>query len=527
MSAQQPDSNEHLTDSPLFRHVSNTQPNTPTGRRGTHSLAGPINRKPRTRRDTFDALRTNSDTLPDWAADEQIVDETDTAPGEGVDYEMVTEIRNEAAQELAELGTLTIEERRSRGQQIIRNLVRRRILDDTDSGRTWTLPEQEALVQAVFEAQFAMGRLQRYLDDPTVENITIAGSYDNVWIERSDGTLTRVSPVANSNEELLDYISGVAQRGGEEAGRPFSRTHPCLDLRLPDGSRLAASGWITSGPSIVIRRHRLKKVTLEDLVERNMLSDVAASFLRAAVHARKSIVVAGPQGAGKTTLVRALANEFDYEEAVGTFETEFELFLHEQPDLHAIVHAWESRPGAGEFTPDGQEAGAFTLDEALYRAARYNLSRFIVGEVRGREAWPMIKAMEQAAGCISTTHAYNAKGAIQRLLTLAMEAGPSITYDLAMGKLSQVIDLVVQIDVETTRTSKTTAKKNRWISEIMHVTPGERFTGIATTHIFRAPEDSQEAAPHLMPHELHRLERHGFDYNSYLAAGGEEAGQDR
>src|SRR3546814_15347561 len=78
-------------------------------------------------------------------------------------------------------------------------------------------------------------------------------------------------------------------------------------------------------------------VTLDDVVERGMLSALRASFLRAAVRARKSIVVAGCQGAGKTTLVRALCCEIDEHEAIGTFETEYELHL-DQLGRHKIVH---------------------------------------------------------------------------------------------------------------------------------------------------------------------------------------------
>ena len=79
-----------------------------------------------------------------------------------------------------------------------------------------------------------------------------------------------------------------------------------------------------------------------------MLSPVAASFLRAAVRARKSIVISGSQGAGKTTLVRALCAEIDPLEAIGTFETEYELHLHELRVQHPIVFAWEARPGSGD-----------------------------------------------------------------------------------------------------------------------------------------------------------------------------------
>ena len=118
----------------------------------------------------------------------------------------------------------------------------------------------------------------------------------------------------------------------------------------------------------------------------------------------RSIVVAGAQGAGKTTLVRALCAEIDAMEAIGTFETEYELHLHEL-GRHKVVHAWEARPGSGERGADGRQAGEFTLDEALVDSFRFNLSRQIVGEVRGKEIWAMIKAMESGTGSISTTHA--------------------------------------------------------------------------------------------------------------------------
>ena len=75
------------------------------------------------------------------------------------------------------------------------------------------------------------------------------------------------------------------------------------------------------------------------------------------------------------------------------------------------MHAWEARPGSGERGPDGRQAGEFTLDEALVDSFRFNLSRQIVGEVRGKEIWAMIKAMESGTGSISTTHAADAEAA--------------------------------------------------------------------------------------------------------------------
>jgi Flp pilus assembly CpaF family ATPase len=256
------------------------------------------------------------------------------------------------------------------------------------------------------------------------------------------------------------------------------------------------------------------QVTLDDLVDRQMMTPVAASFLRAAVRARKSIVVAGAQGVGKTTLVRALCSEIDSREAIGTFETEYELHLHEL-GRHKIVHAWESRPGSGERGPDGRQAGEFTLDEALVDSFRFNLSRQIVGEVRGKEIWAMIKAMESGTGSISTTHAADAVAAVRKLVTCAMEAGPHVTQGLATSKLAATVDLIVQLDMDTTH-GPHGARRARQVAEIIALTPGEKDPGYATTHVF-SPDPSGTAVPDVLPDEYRRLARHGFDLAGYLA----------
>ena len=162
------------------------------------------------------------------------------------------------------------------------------------------------------------------------------------------------------------------------------------------------------------------------------------------------LALTGPSGAGKTTTVRALCACMDPWEAIGTFETEYELHLHELPDQHYIVHPWEARPGSGEVGLNGRRAGEFTLDEALYDSFRFNLSRQIVGEVRGKEIWAMIKAMESGTGSISTTHASDAVAAVRKLVTCAMEAGPHVTQGLATSKLAATVDVIVQLSMDTT-----------------------------------------------------------------------------
>lgn len=433
--------------------------------------------------------------------------------GPPVDWSLVAVLRSEVSQRLSDAMGEQVWDRAEQERQGW--LVIRRVLDEDTAtslardGQVRSLAEQEALVRAVFDAVFRLGRLQPLVDDERVENIVITGA-DRVVVEYADGTFARVAPVADTDEELAEFLAFLAARS--EDPRSFSTADPALHLTLEDGSRLAADRD-TARISAVIRRHRIRQVTLADLVSWGSLSPVAASFLRAAVRARKSIVISGSQGAGKTTFLRALCAEIDPWESVGTFETERELFLHEMPDQHYIVHAWQARPGSGERGADGRAAGARSIADQVVDSFRFYLGRQIQGEIRGPEVWSMIKLMESGSGSISTTHAANARAAMRKLVTCAMEAGPSISQELAAAKLADTVDVVVHLacDIVRNPTGGSGGRKNRYVEEILEVTPGERDRGIATQPIFRRVP-GRCAVANLIPDSLiEDLLEHGFD----------------
>jgi pilus assembly protein CpaF len=438
--------------------------------------------------------------------------------GGAVDWAQVRAFRQQAAElltaQLRDRPGLDDASRREIGRAVIVAMLR----DHADAliaagGQPPTPAQEHALATATFDALFGLGRLQPLVDDPAVENIEITG-HDQVHLVYADGSVRPGPAVADSDEELIETLAFLAARSGGRSGsgeRAFSPAHPILDLTLHGGARLAARAWITPRPTVVIRRHRLTDINLDDLRRLGMLDDALVAFLSAAVRAGKTIVVSGAQGAGKTTLVRALCNELDPWERLGTIETEYELHLHELPERHRRVVALQARPGTGERTADGRAAGEITLDDLLYSSLRLNLSRVIVGEVRGREVLPMFKAMQAGAGSLSTTHAHDARAAIERLVTCALEAGPHVTQEYAYLQIASHIDLIVQIAVRDHRgdASAPGGGKLRYISEVIEVARGEGGRP-AITDVF-GPGPDGRAVPHTRPSFLPELEQAGFD----------------
>jgi Flp pilus assembly CpaF family ATPase len=251
-----------------------------------------------------------------------------------------------------------------------------------------------------------------------------------------------------------------------------------ITLALGDRFRLHAIGFgLSYRPSITIRRHGLTDITLSQLADGGLMPHCVAEFLAAAVRARKSMVISGDQGAGKTTLLRALIAAIPENERFGTLETDYELLTHLQPHRRNIL-ALQSRVGMGEVVA-GRRLGEYTVADLIPEALRQNLSRLVIGEVRGSEAGAMFEAMTAGAGTLSTTHSHSAASTVDRLASRVAQGGV-LTVDEAYRQIAHHVHLLIHVHLidETWRGGV----RRREIAEIRQLT-GAFENGRPVTHL--------------------------------------------
>ena len=128
-----------------------------------------------------------------------------------------------------------------------------------------------------------------------------------MFVQYAGGYRSRVPPVAASDQELTDLIRAIAARGGIEERR-FDRSSPRVSVPLPGGGRLFAVQAVTGRPCVAIRRDRLSRAGLRELVRNGTVDEPLAAFLAALVKARKNLLISGGTAVGKTTMLRALAS---------------------------------------------------------------------------------------------------------------------------------------------------------------------------------------------------------------------------
>lgn len=352
--------------------------------------------------------------------------------------------------------TLDAASERQFARQMISEVLRLHNEERLGQGMTTLSDEiEEEISEAIYARMFGAGRLQRLLDDETIENIDINGA-DEVWISRAGVEYPEPGePVASSDAELVEIIQTLASYSGLSS-RPFDAANPELDLRLPDGSRLSAIQAVASRPAISIRRHRFQKVDLEDLVGLGTMTHETADLLRAIVASRASVVIAGGTNAGKTTLLRAMAAEIPLQERIITIEKAFELGLREDRERHPNCVALEARPANTE------GAGGVTMAQLVRRTLRKNPNRVIVGEVLGDEIVPMLNAMSQGNdGSLSTIHADSARGAFSRISSYAQQA-EGLPRKVVHEMISGAVDFVVFVG----RDAGTGQRKVRTVLEV-------------------------------------------------------------
>ena len=277
-----------------------------------------------------------------------------------------------------------------------------------------------------------LGPLTEVIADPEVTDVLVNG-HGEVWAERSGG-LVKVPAEFEDRHHLEDLIHHVFAKAG---GR-IDAARPIADVRLADGSRLHAvlPPIAPSGPLLSIRCVPDRVIDLDGLVSRETLSPDEASRLRSAVVGRRTLLISGATGAGKTTLANALLGEVSPSERIVTIEETPEL-RPDHPHHVRLLTRPENQEGAGEVSPA----------ELLRAALRMRPDRIVVGEARGAEALIAIRAFATGhPGSMLTLHARGAGHALARLRHLASDAPEAPSEQTLAREIEDAIDVVVHLE---------------------------------------------------------------------------------
>ena len=304
--------------------------------------------------------------------------------------------------------------------------------------------DEKKLIDDAIARVLGLGKLEALLDDDEISDIHVRGN-SSVWLKMRTGERREVSPIVDTDEELVELIRRIATRMGHREQR-FDPSHPELNLQLRDGSRVFATMEVSSHPSLIIRRHRFDYSHLDELITLGMLDRDTARFLAAAVRAKRNIVIAGGTGSGKTTLMRALINEIPRHERIVTIEDAFEIGLDRFVDAHPDHDALQARAA----NIDG--AGAITMSDLARMALRMDPDRVVVGEVRGAEAFPMLLAMSQGNnGSMCTLHADSPRNVFPKLLAYVSMAHTGLPAEAVNVLISTSVHLVIHVQLVDNR----------------------------------------------------------------------------
>lgn len=300
-------------------------------------------------------------------------------------------------------------------------------------GKEQKLPLNERcrLKKELFYALRKMDVLQELLEEKGVTEIMVNGT-DGIFLEK-EGKLRRWEKNFYSKERIFDIIQQMAGA----CNRVVNESQPIMDARLDNGDRVhvVLPPVAVNGPIITIRRFPEEPMTMDRLQDMESISGEEADFLRDAVRAGYSILVAGGTGSGKTTFLNALSEFIPQDERVIVIEDTAELQIRSVPNLVRM----ETRLAGME------DCREISIRDLIRASLRMRPSRIIVGEVRGAEAFELLTCLNTGHdGSISTCHANSTRDTITRLETMVL-MGMDLPLQAIRRQIASGIDLIVYL----------------------------------------------------------------------------------
>lgn len=295
------------------------------------------------------------------------------------------------------------------------------------------LPE---LAELLRRYQFGYGAIQDYLEMEGIEEVYF-NSFRHGFYKRDGRKFAISPPIFATEKEMRD----LADRIAEENGLSIDLSHPVLDARLRDGSRLNViiPPLARRGTSLVIRKHREIPITIDDYLRTGLLTEECAEDMEKLVVGGMRMIVSGGTASGKTTFLNVIGNAF--------IPPEDRLIICEDtPELQIETADTVYLATQKDATHDIRDEGEVSLLDLIRYTLRMRPDRIIVGEVRGKEALYVLVAWNTGhEGSFLTLHANSAIDALAKLEQLAVSAKE---YDQpgVRDLIGRVVNIVIQVE---------------------------------------------------------------------------------
>ena len=262
-----------------------------------------------------------------------------------------------------------------------------------------------------------------------------------LWQERLGNGMRLIGEIRNIQAQAI--LKSVASFHG----LVVTRDSPRLECEWPlDMSRFAGQlPPVVREVTFAIRKKASAVFTLDQYVERSIMTAAQADALCDAIHAHRTILVTGGTGSGKTTLVNAIIFEMVAQNPTERFVT-----IEDTAELQC------SAPNQVQY----YTSATTTLTDLVKGTLRMRPDRIVVGEVRDAAALDLLDVLNTGhEGGVATLHANNALAGLTRLRSLISR------NKSAPAEIEPLISEAVHVVVHIART----LDKSRRIQEILAI----------------------------------------------------------
>lgn len=296
---------------------------------------------------------------------------------------------------------------------------------------------------------------KEHLNDPEISEICV-NRPGEIWIERmGQPAMLCVEDPKITNEALIRLGRLVATYSDQS----IAQEKPLLSASLPSGERIqiAIPPIAKKGVALSIRKQVVKDMTLDDYEKSGAFQGVNVTehledakgacalraladkgdikaFIAEATRMKKNIVISGGTSSGKTTFLNSMLKATDPAERIITIEDTPEVKPSQDNHLSLIASKGE------------QGFSKVAIQDLLEASLRFRPDRILLGELRGKEAYTFLRAVNTGhPGSITTVHADTPRGALEQITLMVLQANLGLTHDQIMAYISSIIDIVIQL----------------------------------------------------------------------------------